>query len=120
MNKLKVYKFIVIKKKKVTPSLDTGGVELGASQVSGIKASRIRFGPANRVGPETGHYIPARERIHSVVGLGQSLKELGGNDIGIVPRTLHGQVFPGACSTCKSLGVPSTETRNDDSARIRG
>ena len=55
-----------------------------------------------------------------MVGLGQSLKELGGNDMGRVNRALHGQLFPSACSTCKSLGVPRTETRNDDSVQIRG
>ena len=38
------------------------------------------------------------------VGLGKSLKELGDNDIGRVMRALHGQVFPGICTTCKSSG----------------
>ena len=55
-----------------------------------------------------------------MVGLGQSLKELGGDDMGSVSLTLHGQIFPSVCSTYKSSGVPITETRNDDSARIRG
>ena len=55
-----------------------------------------------------------------MVGLGQSLKELGGNDMGRVSLALHGQVVPGSSSTCKSLGVPRTKIRNNDSARIRG
>ena len=55
-----------------------------------------------------------------MVGLGQSLKELGGNDMGRVPLALHGLVFLGVCSTCKSSGVPRIETRDDDSAQIRG
>ena len=55
-----------------------------------------------------------------MVGLSQSLKELEGNDMGRVMCALHGQVFPGVCSTCKSSGVLRTEIRNDDSARIRG
>ena len=51
-----------------------------------------------------------------MVELGQSLKELGGNDMGRVSRALHGQVFIGICSTCKSSGVPRVEIRNNDSA----
>ena len=55
-----------------------------------------------------------------MVGLGKSLKELGGNDMGRVLRALHGQVFPGICTTCKSSGIPRVETRNNDGAQIRG
>ena len=54
MNKLKVYKFIE-KNIYMTPSLDIG-CRVGASQVNGIKASWIRFGPANRVGSKKGRY----------------------------------------------------------------
>ena len=47
--------------RSVTPSLDTPlGAGLGASQFSGIRASRIRFGLANRVGSEKGRYIKAQ------------------------------------------------------------
>ena len=52
MNKLKVYKFI---KKKMTPLLDTE-CWVGGAPVSGIRASRIRFRPANRVGSKKGCY----------------------------------------------------------------
>ena len=38
-----------------------------------------------------------------MVGLGQSLKELGGNDMGRVPWALCGQVFPDVCSTMTVL-----------------
>ena len=55
-----------------------------------------------------------------MVGLGQSLKELRGNDMGRVPLDFHGTIFHYVFSTCKSLGVPRTETRNDDSAQISG
>ena len=48
-------KVISLKKKKMTPHL-TLYAELGASQFSGIRASRIRFGPANRVGSEKGRH----------------------------------------------------------------
>ena len=54
-----------------------------------------------------------------MVGLSQSLKELGGNGMGRVPRALHGQVFPGIFTTWKGSGVPRTKTRNNDSALIR-
>ena len=60
--------------------------------------------------------IPARGCIPSMVGLGKSLKELGGNDMGRVSLALHGQVFPSVCWTCKNSRVPRIETRNDDSA----
>ena len=36
------------------------------------------------------------------VGLGQSLEEFRGNDIGRVLRALHGKIFLGICTTCKS------------------
>ena len=48
-------------KRSVTPSLDTpSGAGLGASQFSGIRASRILFGHANWVGLEKGCYIKAQ------------------------------------------------------------
>ena len=47
MNKLKVYKFIVNRKKKVTPSLDTGcrvgGVTVWWYQSKGLGGSRIEY-----------------------------------------------------------------------------
>ena len=47
----------------MTPSLDTGA-ELGASQFSGIRASWIRFGPTNRVGPGMGcHKLVVSEHL---------------------------------------------------------
>ena len=59
MNKLKVYKFIVIKKKKKTPGAGLGAsqfsgirAQMGASQVISNSAPRIRFGSVNRVGSE--------------------------------------------------------------------
>ena len=55
-----------------------------------------------------------------MVGLDQSLERLRGHDIGRVLWALHGKVFPDICSTCKSLGVPGIETRNNDSACVRG
>ena len=51
-----------------------------------------------------------------MVGLGQSLEGLGGNGRGRVSLALHGKVFFGICSTCKSSGVPGIEIRNYDSA----
>ena len=51
-----------------------------------------------------------------MVGLGQSLKGLEGDDMGRVPWALHGKVFSCVCLTCKSLGVPGIEIRNYDSA----
>ena len=50
MNKLKVYKFI---KKNMTPSLETG-CRVGGVTISGIRASQIRFGLANRVRSKKG------------------------------------------------------------------
>ena len=50
-----------------------------------------------------------------MVGLSQSLKELGGNDIGRFPWALHGKVFFGVCSTCKGVRVPRVKTGDDDS-----
>ena len=40
-----------------------------------------------------------------MVELGQSLNELGGNNMGRVSLALHGQVFLGICSTCKGSRV---------------
>ena len=51
-----------------------------------------------------------------MVGLGQSLEELGGDGMGRVSWALHGKVFSGVCSTCKSLGVLGIKIRNYDSA----
>ena len=51
-----------------------------------------------------------------MVGLGQSLKGLGGNDMGRVSWAFHGKIFPSICLTCKGSGVPGIETRNNDSA----
>ena len=51
-----------------------------------------------------------------MVGLGQSLKELGGDDMGRVSRALHVKIFCDVCTTCKGSGVPITEIRNDDIA----
>ena len=50
-----------------------------------------------------------------MVGLDQSLKRVRGNDMRRVMWALHGKVFHGICSTCKSLGVPRIEIRNNDS-----
>ena len=60
----------------MTPHL-TPYVGLGASQFSGIRASRIRFGPANRVGSEKGRYSlvvsePRFRRFWKSLGLGGS------------------------------------------------
>ena len=68
MNKLKVFKFIIYIYIYIyiymTPSLETG-CRVGGVTVSGIRASRIRFGPTNQVGSEMGHYIPTMwEPLH--------------------------------------------------------
>ena len=64
----------------VTPSLDTpSGVGLGASQFSGIRASRIRFELANRVGSENGRYIETLEKplyVSSPLGTSVSVQRI--------------------------------------------
>ena len=49
-----------MKKKKRHPRL-TPCAKLGVPQVSGIRASRIRFEPANQVGPEMGRHKICRD-----------------------------------------------------------
>ena len=66
MNKLKVYKFIIYIYIYIyiTPSLHTV-CRVGASRFSGIRVSRIRFGPANRIGLEKGRYISCQISLNS-------------------------------------------------------
>ena len=49
-----------------------------------------------------------------MVGLGQRLEGLRGNDMGRISWALHGKVFSGVFLTCKGSGVPRVETRDDD------
>ena len=71
----KGYKFKK-KKKKNDPSLGTI-CRVGAPQFSGIRASRIRFGPVNRVGSEKGRHSlvvsePRFWRFWKCLGIGGS------------------------------------------------
>ena len=50
-----------------------------------------------------------------MVGLGQRLEGLGGNDMGRVRWALHGKVFSIVCLTCKGTAVPRVQTGGDDS-----
>ena len=71
MNKLKMYKFIEKNNNNMTPSLDIGCRVGGCHRLVGIRASRIRFAPANRVGLEKGR-VTSRSRdrctVHLIVG----------------------------------------------------